>query len=79
VRQAAGEIYSLDKRRPDEADLLIGDASKLEENSVGKQTKFKEFVRLMVDADMEAANKEAHLNSYHTTAARVTRESTGRL
>jgi GDP-D-mannose dehydratase len=27
--------------------------------------KFKELVRLMVDADMETAKKEAHMNSYN--------------
>lgn len=79
MRKAAGDIYSLEKRRPDEADLLIGDASKPRRKLGWEATKFKELMRLMVDADMEAANKEAHLNSYRTTAARVTRKSTGRL
>jgi hypothetical protein len=60
--------------------LLIGDASKARRKlGWGAKTNFKELVRLMVDANMEAANKEAHLNSYHTTAARVTKKSTGRL
>ena len=64
---------AIDERyyRPAEVDLLIGDASKAR-SKLGweAKTKFKELVRLMVDADMEAANKEAHLNSYHPAAAR---------
>ena len=57
----------IDKRyyRPAEVDLLIGDASKAKQKlgwTAG--TKFKELVRLMVDADLEAAGKEAHMNSY---------------
>src|SRR5919106_5535621 len=63
---------AIDERyyRPAEVDLLIGDASKAR-SKLGweAKTKFKELVRLMVDADMEAANKEAHLNSYHPAAA----------
>ncbi|HZA56993.1 MAG TPA: GDP-mannose 4,6-dehydratase [Candidatus Udaeobacter sp.] len=64
---------AIDERyyRPAEVDLLMGDASKAR-SKLGweAKTKFKELVRLMVDADMEAANKEAHLNSYHPAAAR---------
>jgi GDPmannose 4,6-dehydratase len=64
---------AIDERyyRPAEVDLLIGDASKAR-SKLGweAKTKFKELVRLMVDADTEAANREAHMNSYHTAAAR---------
>jgi len=46
--------------RPAEVDLLVGDASKAKAN-LGWQSKttFKELVRLMVDADMEAENPSA--------------------
>jgi GDPmannose 4,6-dehydratase len=64
---------AIDERyyRPAEVDLLIGDASKAR-SKLGweAKTKFKELVRLMVDADTEAANREAHMNSYRTAAAR---------
>jgi GDPmannose 4,6-dehydratase len=64
---------AIDERyyRPAEVDLLMGDASKAR-SKLGweAKTKFKELVRLMVDADTEAANREAHMNSYHTAAAR---------
>ncbi len=52
--------------RPAEVDLLIGDASKAKERLGWEaQTRFQDLVRLMVDADMEVAGKEAHMNSYH--------------
>jgi GDPmannose 4,6-dehydratase len=51
--------------RPAEVDYLLGDASKARQK-LGWQpkTKFKELVRLMVDADMEAAQRNVHTNSY---------------
>jgi len=51
--------------RPAEVDCLLGDASKARQK-LGWQpkTKFKELVRLMVDADMEAAQRNVHTNSY---------------
>ncbi len=30
------------------------------------KTKFQDLVRLMVDADMETAKKETHMNSYNS-------------
>jgi GDPmannose 4,6-dehydratase len=46
-------------------DLLIGDASKAREKlGWTAKTRFKELVRLMVDADWEAAGKEAHMKIY---------------
>lgn len=47
--------------RPAEVDLLLGDASKAKEK-LGWQpkTSFKDLIRLMVDADMELAEREAH-------------------
>ncbi len=49
--------------RPAEVDVLIGNASKAKEK-LGwmPKTSFKELVRLMVDADIEAVNKEHHLS-----------------
>jgi GDPmannose 4,6-dehydratase len=49
--------------RPAEVDLLIGDASKARSKlSWESKTKFRDLVRLMVDADIESAKKEAHWN-----------------
>ena len=51
--------------RPAEVDLLIGDASKAKQKlGWTAKTKFKELVRLMVDADLETAAKQAHMNGY---------------
>jgi GDPmannose 4,6-dehydratase len=59
--------------RPAEVDLLIGDASKAKrELGWAPKTKFKELVRLMVDADLEAADKEAHMNGYYESRSRRT-------
>jgi len=58
---------AIDQRyyRPAEVDLLIGDPAKAKRKlGWGAKTKFKDLVRLMVDADMETAKKEAHMNSY---------------
>ena len=51
--------------RPAEVDCLLGDASKARQK-LGWQpkTKFKDLVRLMVNADMEAAQRNVHTNSY---------------
>ncbi|MBI3009780.1 MAG: GDP-mannose 4,6-dehydratase [Candidatus Omnitrophica bacterium] len=46
--------------RPSEVDLLIGDASKAAQQLDWKpKVKFQELVRLMVDADLELAEREA--------------------
>ncbi len=58
---------AIDRRyyRPAEVDLLIGDPSKAKKQLGWEaKTQFKDLVRLMVDADMEAAGKEAHMNNY---------------
>ena len=54
--------------RPAEVDLLIGDPSKAK-SKLGWEAKikFKNLVRLMIDADMEAAKKEAHMNGYQSS------------
>jgi GDPmannose 4,6-dehydratase len=61
----------IDRRyyRPAEVDLLIGDATKAQKKLGWEaKTKFRDLVRLMVDADMETATKEAHMNSYNNAA-----------
>jgi len=51
--------------RPAEVDLLIGDPSKAKRKLGWEaKTKFKDLVRLMIDADMESARKESHMNNY---------------
>jgi GDPmannose 4,6-dehydratase len=60
--------------RPAEVDLLIGDPSKAKMKLGWEaKTKFQDLVRLMVDADMETANKEAHMNSYNSATIDVRR------
>ena len=55
------ELIKIDPNyfRPAEVDLLVGDASKAKK-TLGWQpkTRFKELVRLMVDADMAALRQE---------------------
>jgi GDPmannose 4,6-dehydratase len=60
--------------RPAEVDLLVGDASKAEQK-LGRRakTKFKDLVWLMVDADIEKANEEAHMNSYANSRSDIRR------
>ena len=49
--------------RPAEVDLLIGDPSKAKRKLGWEaKTKFKDLVRLMIDADMDIARKEARMN-----------------
>jgi GDPmannose 4,6-dehydratase len=51
--------------RPAEVDLLRGDSSKaMKELGWQPKVRFNELVRIMVDADLELAKKEAHMNSY---------------
>ena len=62
-----GKYLAIDERyyRPAEVDLLIGDPAKAKRQLGWEaKTKFNELVRLMVDAEMETAKKEAHMNSY---------------
>ncbi len=51
--------YDKTYERPAEVDLLIGDASKAKEKlGWDPQVKFKELVRIMIDADLELATQE---------------------
>jgi GDPmannose 4,6-dehydratase len=71
---------AIDRRyyRPAEVDVLIGDPSKAKsELGWEAKTKFKDLVRLMVDADMEIANKEAHMNSYHSPISNLRHSRAG--
>ena len=55
------EYVEIDPRyfRPNEVDLLLGDASKARQNLGWEPTvSFKELVRMMVDADIEALARE---------------------
>ena len=70
----------VDKRyyRPAEVDLLIGDPSKANRKlGWSAKTKFKELVRLMVDADFDTARKEAHMNTYKHSDVNVRRSVIG--
>ena len=63
----AEKYLVIDERyyRPAEVDLLIGDPTKAKRQLGWEaKTKFNGLVRLMVDAEMETAKKEAHMNSY---------------
>ena len=65
---------AIDERyyRPAEVDLLIGDPDKAKRKLGWEaRTKFKDLVRLMVDADMETARKEVHMNGYHDSNLKV--------
>ncbi len=65
---------AIDERyyRPAEVDLLIGDPDKAKRKLGWEaKTKFKDLVRLMVDADMETARKEVHMNGYHDSSLKV--------
>jgi GDPmannose 4,6-dehydratase len=60
--------------RPAEVDLLIGDPSKAKRKLGWEaKTKFNDLVRIMVDADMETAEKEAHINNYNSSKSDVRR------
>jgi GDPmannose 4,6-dehydratase len=51
--------------RPTEVDMLLGDYSKAEQELQWKpKVRFKDLVRIMVEADLELAKREAHMNSY---------------
>ena len=63
--------------RPAEVDLLIGDPSKAKMKLGWEaKTKFQDLVRLMVDADMETAEKETHMNTYNHSKLNITRSGT---
>ena len=55
--------------RPTEVDLLIGNASKArEELDWSPKVTFKNLVKIMVEADLEIAKREAHMNNYQAEA-----------
>jgi GDPmannose 4,6-dehydratase len=57
--------------RPAEVDLLVGDPGKAKRKLEWEaKTKFKDLIRLMVDADVEAAKKETHMNGYYESLPR---------
>ncbi len=70
------EYVEIDPRyyRPTEVDVLVGDASKAKKK-LGWEPKvrFKELVKIMVQADLELARQEAYMNEYqgHGRVGRV--------
>ena len=51
--------------RPTEVDFLLGDSAKAEKDLNWKpKVSFKELVRIMVEADLELAKREAHMSNY---------------
>ena len=58
--------------RPSEVDLLVGDANKAKKLLGWEaKTKFKDVIRLMIDADLEKAREEAHINKYNSSKCAV--------
>ena len=73
------EHVEYDKRyeRPAEVDLLVGDPAKAgRQLGWEPQVKFKELVRIMVDADLELAQREARHKSADEAHAEGTRQKT---
>jgi GDPmannose 4,6-dehydratase len=73
--QEAFELLGLDWRkhvemdpryiRPTEVDMLLGDYSKAEQELQWKpKVRFNDLVRIMVEADLELAKREAHARTY---------------
>jgi GDPmannose 4,6-dehydratase len=73
--QEAFELLGLDWRkhvemdpryiRPTEVDMLLGDYSKAEQELQWKpKVRFNDLVRIMVEADLELAKREAHMKNY---------------
>lgn len=64
--------------RPTEVDLLQGDYSKAEKELGWKpKSRFKDLVRVMVEADLELANKEAYLDKYRQQAEKGEKRKSG--
>jgi GDPmannose 4,6-dehydratase len=62
--------------RPTEVDLLLGDSSKAKKNLGWKpKVSFKDLVRIMVEADLELAKREAHMNNYRGELVQVKDEA----
>jgi len=58
--------------RPSEVDLLVGDANKAKKLLGWEaKTKFKDVIRLMIDADLGKAREEAHINKYNSSKCTV--------
>jgi len=54
--------------RPAEVDLLVGDPSKAKRKLGWEaKTKFKDLVRLMLDADLALAEKEAYAKGFQAS------------
>jgi GDPmannose 4,6-dehydratase len=70
------EFVEIDSKycRPAEVDCLIGDPSKAK-NHLGweAKTQFKDLVRLMVDADLAAAQRESNVNKYDNANSKLVR------
>jgi GDPmannose 4,6-dehydratase len=61
--------------RPAEVDLLVGDPGKAKRKLGWEaKTKFKDLVRLMVDADLKLAHEEAYMNNYNSSKLDVRRK-----
>ena len=68
------EHLEIDPRyyRPAEVELLLGDASKAKQQLGWEpKTRFKDLVRLMVDADLQLAEKEAYVNHRNSSKVEV--------
>ena len=62
--------------RPSEVDLLVGDATKARTKLDWQpKTRFKELVRLMVDADLELAEREAFANGFDRSKLKIQRST----
>jgi GDPmannose 4,6-dehydratase len=62
------EYVDIDPRlfRPAEVDLLLGDATKARERlGWAPKTSFQQLVRIMTDADMALARREAAMAAHH--------------
>jgi GDPmannose 4,6-dehydratase len=70
------EFIEIDPKyyRPAEVDCLIGDPTKAK-NNLGweAETQFIDLVRLLMDADLEIARREAHTNNYDKTNLKLVR------
>ena len=70
------EFIEIDPKyyRPAEVDCLIGDPTKAKINLGWEaETQFKDLVRLLVDADLEIARREAHGNTFERVNVRPVR------
>ena len=69
LEKACGNKYRY--IRSTEVDVLIGDFSKAKKELGWKpKKKFEDLVRIMVEADLELAKKEAHMGAYISRGTR---------